>query len=309
MRLIKPQFWKKKNNFISILLIPFSIFVLILVKIKILLSKPKKFKIPILCVGNIFLGGTGKTPTSIYIVNELKKLNKNPVIIRKYYKDHADEHLMIKHASKTLIVDHKRAKAIQIAESKYDLVVMDDGFQDHSIKKDLNILCFNSKQLAGNGYVIPAGPLRENLSAVKRAHIILINGEKSENFEKKMKKINNDIKIYYSKYIIKNIFDFQNKDIYAFAGIGNPENFFNVLTSNNLNLKKTFVFPDHYEFTKNELIKILEEAIKNNCELVTTEKDFFRIEKFGIKKIKCCKVTLELIEHQKFISDIKRLYA
>ena len=86
MRLIKPKFWEKKNNFLTILFIPFSLVILILIKLKKLFIKPKKFKIPILCVGNIFLGGTGKTPTSIYIVRELKKLNKNPVIIRKFYK-------------------------------------------------------------------------------------------------------------------------------------------------------------------------------------------------------------------------------
>ena len=215
MRLIKPKFWEKKNNFLTILLIPFSVVILILVKLKKLLIKTKKFKIPIICVGNIYLGGTGKTPTSIYIVRELKKLNKNPVIIRKFYKDHIDEHLMIKQATKTLIVDRKRSKAIEIAEKKYDLAIMDDGFQDQSIKKDLNILCFNSNQLIGNGYIIPAGPLRENLNAVKDAHIILINGDKSEHFEKKLKKINSNIKIYYSNYIIKNISEFQNKDIYA----------------------------------------------------------------------------------------------
>ena len=309
MRLIKPKFWEKKNNFLTILLIPFSVVILILIKLKKLLIKPKKFKIPILCVGNIFLGGTGKTPTSIYIVRELKKLNKNPVIIRKFYKDHIDEHLMIKQATKTLIVDRKRSKAIEIAEKKYDLAIMDDGFQDQSIKKDLNILCFNSNQLIGNGYIIPAGPLRENLNAVKDAHIILINGDKSEHFEKKLKKINSNIKIYYSNYIIKNISEFQNKDIYAFAGIGNPKNFFDILTSSNLNLKKSFIFPDHYEFNKSELIKILEEATENNCEVVTTEKDFFRIENLGIGNIKCCKVSLEVIENQKFVSDIKKIYA
>ena len=309
MRLIKPKFWEKKNNFLTILLIPFSVVILILVKLKKLLIKPKKFKIPILCVGNIYLGGTGKTPTSIYIVRELKKLNKNPVIIRKFYKNHIDEHLMIKQATKTLIVDRKRSKAIEIAEKKYDLAIMDDGFQDQSIKKDLNILCFNSNQLIGNGYIIPAGPLRENLNAVKDAHIILINGDKSEDFEKKLKKINSNIKIYYSNYIIQNISEFQSKDIYAFAGIGNPKNFFDILTSSNLNLKKSFTFPDHYEFNKSELIKILEEATENNCEVVTTEKDFFRIENLGIRNIKCCKVSLEVMENQKFVSDIKKIYA
>ena len=81
------------------------------------------------------------------------------------------------------------------------------------------------------------------------------------------------------------------------------------MTESNLNLKKSFTFPDHYEFNKSELIKILEEATENNCEVVTTEKDFFRIENLGIGNIKCCKVSLEVIENQKFVSDIKKIYA
>lgn len=305
----KPEFWNKKKSFVSFLLIPFSLLIIFFIFIKKKIINEKTFEIPIICIGNIYIGGTGKTPTSIYIVRELKKLNKNPVIIRKFYKNHIDEHLMIKQATKTLIVDRKRSKAIEIAEKKYDLAIMDDGFQDQSIKKDLNILCFNSNQLIGNGYIIPAGPLRENLNAVKDAHIILINGDKSEDFEKKLKKINSNIKIYYSNYIIQNISEFQSKDIYAFAGIGNPKNFFDILTSSNLNLKKSFTFPDHYEFNKSELIKILEEATENNCEVVTTEKDFFRIENLGIRNIKCCKVSLEVMENQKFVSDIKKIYA
>ena len=185
---------------------------------------------------------------------------------------------------------------------------MDDGFQDYSIKKDFNILCFHSQQLIGNGFVFPSGPLRENLNAIKNVQVIIINGEKKLNFEKKILKINKNIKIFYSKYLLLDIENLQNEKILAFAGIGNPENFFNLLIACGLDVKKTLSFPDHYEFNENELLKIIQEAKKNNYKIVTTEKDFFRIKKYQLKEIYCCKTKLEISEKNDLISEIKRLY-
>ena len=179
MKLYKPKFWDKNKNFFSILLFPISLIYLCVIKLRKILISKKQFKIPIICVGNIYIGGTGKTPTSIYVAQQLLKGGLNPVIIRKYYKNHQDEYELIKNHFKNLILNKNRSSAIIEAEnSMYDLAVLDDGFQDYKIKKDLNILCFNSNQLIGNGLVIPSGPLRENLSVLKDAHLILINGEK-----------------------------------------------------------------------------------------------------------------------------------
>ena len=101
--------------------------------------------------------------------------------------------------------------------NNYNVAILDDGFQDFSIKPDLSILCFNSKQLIGNGFVIPSGPLRENLSSISRAECIVINGEKNFDFENKIKKINKELKIFYSKYKIKNPEKLKNKKFIAFA--------------------------------------------------------------------------------------------
>ena len=108
--------------------------------------------------------------------------------------------------------------------SGYDSVILDDGFQDYSIKKDLNILCFNKNQLIGNGLLLPSGPLREGLNSLERADIIIINGEKDSEFEKILK-INKNLEIYYSIYNPVNLNEFKNKELLAIAGIGNPENF------------------------------------------------------------------------------------
>ena len=306
MKFLKPKFWDNKNDIFSILLKPISILFYFLINLRKSLTHAKKFKIPVICVGNIYVGGTGKTPLSIIIAKELKVKKKNPVIIKKYYKDHNDEHQMIKKTVDSLILNKDRTLALKEAEKKkFDVAILDDGFQDYAIEKDLNIICFNSKQLIGNGSIFPAGPLRESFSSLKRAKIVIINGERNKIFEKKILKISNNIKIFYSKYTPTNIEQFKNKKLYAFAGIGNPDNFFELLSEYNLNVQKKISFPDHYNFNMNELEKMTELASKNNFELITTEKDFYRIKDYNFKKIKYLKLNLIIKEKNKLISEIE----
>ena len=116
MKILKPKFWKKKNSLISIILFPISFCIQILFILKKKILKKKFFKIPIICVGNIYLGGTGKTPLSIMIAHELKKLKRNPAIIKKYYSEHFDEHNLINNRLNCLILDKQRSRAIKNAE-------------------------------------------------------------------------------------------------------------------------------------------------------------------------------------------------
>ena len=305
MNIKKPRFWRKKNNFLSLLLFPIAILIQLLNIIKNKFSSNQSFDIPVICVGNIFIGGTGKTPLTIMITKELIKSGKKPVIIRKFYSDHLDEHRLIKNNVSCLFLNKKRNAAIKDAEkAKYNVAILDDGFQDHSIKKNLNILCFNSNQLIGNGMTIPSGPLREDINSVKRAQIILINGHIDNQFEKKILKISDKIKIFYSRYIPKEIEKFKDKKLFAFAGIGNPENFFDLLIKNNLNIQKKIAFPDHYKFKKSEIQKMIDESKNNNLKLVTTEKDYLRIKDYGFKDVEIVKVELEIIEKKLFLNEI-----
>jgi tetraacyldisaccharide 4'-kinase len=309
MKLNKPKFWSKKNSFIAILLLPFSWIFLLLIFFKKKLIRPLKFNIPIICVGNIYIGGTGKTPTTILLANELLNLGKNPVIIRKYYSDHLDEHSLIRAKYKNLILSRNRVSGIKEAEiSKHDCVILDDGFQDYKIKKDLNIICFNQNQLIGNGFILPSGPLRENLSSLNEANIILINGKKDDIFEKKLMNINKNLKVFYSYYSPINVNRFKDKKLLAIAGIGNPENFFQLIKENNLKIEKELIFPDHYQFTKNEIKNIVREAKNKNYQIIMTEKDYFKVKNFDIAEIDYLKVSLEVIERDKFIKTIKKLY-
>ncbi len=305
MKVLKPKFWEKKNSLLSLLLLPFSLLFQFIYLIKKRLSSQHSFQIPVICVGNIYVGGTGKTPLSILIVKELKKQNKKPAIIKKYYSNHIDEHNLINESLDCLFLDKQRSEAIKNAQKKnYDIAILDDGFQDHSIKKNLNILCFNSKQLVGNGMTLPSGPLRESMNAIKKAQIVLINGEKNRLFEEKILNISDKVKIFYSKYLPMNIEEYKNKKLFAFAGIGDPKNFFDLLVNNNLKIYKKIEFPDHYNFSKSEIRKMIDESLQNNCELITTEKDYYRIKNYGFKQIKILKIKLEILEKDKFINEI-----
>jgi tetraacyldisaccharide 4'-kinase len=308
MRIYKPIFWNKPKNFITLILLPISFLSQIFVLLKKKFYKAKKFNIPILCVGNIYIGGTGKTPISLFLANELKLLGKKPVIIKKFYKNQKDEHLLIEKKGTPLIIEKDRSSSIRLAEKEFNFAILDDGFQDYGIKKDLSILCFHNKQLIGNGYIFPAGPLRENLSAIKNAQIAIINGEKNEIFESKLKKFNSNLKVFYSKYKLINPEKFQNKDILAFAGIGNPENFFDLLIENGLNVKKSIPYPDHYDFKRNEILEIIDHAKEKNYTILTTEKDLSRIQNFKFSEIYSCDVSLEIENKSHLMTFIKKIY-
>ena len=309
VKIFKPKFWDKgKFNFFSLILFPFSLVTLLIIYFKKHFIIKKKFKIPIICIGNIYIGGTGKTPTSILLAQEITKLGFRTSILRKLYKNHYDEYNQIKSSFSNLIVNKNRVKGLaELENNNYDFAILDDGLQDYRIKKDLSIVCFNSNQLIGNGLVIPAGPLRESLNAIANVDLVLINGDKDEQFEKKLLKINRKLKILYSFYKPTNIEEFKNHNLLALAGIANPENFFKLLEKNNLIIREKLIFPDHYKFDKKEIKNIIEKAERNNLKIVMTEKDFFKVNNFNLDNINYLKVSLEIPNKKDIINEIKKL--
>ena len=136
MKLNKPKFWDTKKSLISILLFPISLIFISIIFIKRRFVKTINFNIPIICVGNIYVGGTGKTPASILLAHELKEIGKNPVILKKFYSSHQDEHSLIKESHSKLILSENRVNGVkQAIKEGYNTVIMDDGFQDCRIKK------------------------------------------------------------------------------------------------------------------------------------------------------------------------------
>ena len=305
MKIFKPQFWYKKKSYISFFLLPLAIFFQFLLFLKKNLKRKKRFSIPVVCVGNIYLGGTGKTPLCIELAKILKKSNKKVAIVKKFYKAHEDEFNLIESKRIKLFKNRSRAISIKKAEvDKFDCVILDDGFQDASIFKDLNIICFNEEQLAGNEMTLPSGPLREPLSSLKNSQIIVINGQVNEVFEKKIKAISKNISIYYSEYLPSNLHQFTDQKLLAFAGIGNPSNFFNLLEKNNLQVVKKISFPDHYNYSTKELNDLVNFSIKNNLKIITTEKDYFRIAHHKILEIQCLNIKLEIKDKDKFEKEV-----
>ena len=277
----------------------------ILISIKETTASKKKFSIPVICVGNIYLGGTGKTPLSIKIW-EIFKDEKRPVVLKKNYKNHQDEIELIKKYCK-ILVSHERGDGINRAiEKNFDLVIMDDGSQDFEIIKNLNIICFNSQQGIGNGYTIPSGPLRENLKSLKKCQVILINGKKNLQFEEKLKIYNNKLEFFYFNYFIKNVNEFKNKKLIPFAGIGNPENFFQLLKDSHLNIVKEINFPDHYEYKQADLDNLVAMENKYKAKLVTTEKDYLRISPFNRRRFEMLPIKVNIHEEKKFSQSVKK---
>ena len=308
MKFLKPKFWDKKQiSLFSILLFPITLFIKLLNFLKSFFTKNYRCSIPVICVGNIYLGGTGKTPLCIELFSILKNLNKNPVFIRKKYESFQDEINLLKQIGPTY-EGSKRINAINDAiQSKADVAILDDGFQDFSINKNLSIVCFNEKQWIGNGLVIPSGPLREGLAALKRANCVIINGEKNTDIENRIFSNNKKIKIFYTKYKAQNIDEFKNKKVIGFAGIGNPINFFNLLKDNNIDILEEINFPDHYNYFDKELANLINKAKENNSILLTTEKDYLRIDENYKKNINCLKIVVEIENRNQFIEEIKKV--
>ena len=304
MKIIKPKFWDiKKKSFWSLILFPFTILYFFIFFIK-KFKKKKNFKIPIICVGNIYLGGTGKTPIVLELFNILKDLNKNPGFVKKYYNYIYDEISMLKNVGPTF-VSKNRVEAIEnLITKNHDVAILDDGFQDFSINKNFSLICFNSNQWIGNGFLLPSGPLRESLSAIKRADCIVINGKKNIEIENKILK-EKDTKIFYSKYIPENIDKFKNNKIIAFAGIGNPMNFIDLLNEYNLNIVETISFPDHYTYKTNDVDLLKKKANKLDATLVTTEKDYIRLDNSLKTNINYLKVKLEIENKERLIELLK----
>ena len=307
MNFKKPEFWDYPGlSFWSIILYPFSLlflFASLLIKI---LKIQKKFPIPIICVGNIYVGGTGKTPLAKEIFQITKSLGKNPAFVKKYYNYLDDEINMLQKTGKTFFLNKRKDSIKALVKNGYNLAIFDDGFQDLSIYKNFNIICFNQKQWIGNHFVIPAGPLREKLSALNRADCILINGNKDNEIENQIYKVNKNAKIFYSKYKLLDFDRFKEKKICAFAGIGNPSNFFELLKENNLNLVNTFSYSDHHDYSYTEIENMFKKF--NDCILLTTEKDYCRIPLDSVLKgfkIEYLKIRLEIEDKDNFIKLIK----
>ena len=307
MNLKKPKFWDyKKPNIYSYLLIPIAKFLQLISNLK-KISNPKKFKIKTICIGNIYLGGTGKTSLAIKINKILNKKNIKSCFIKKKYSNQNDEQRLLNNYGK-LFVALNRADAIKQAEKEnYDVAILDDGLQDKSIVYDLSFVCFNNLNWIGNGMTIPAGPLREDINNLQYYNNIFLNGnlENLEKLKKEIYKINPNLNIYLGKYEPLNLNEFEiGKSYFLFSGIGNHQTLVSMLKNNGLKIIKDIEFPDHYEYTETDINNILIEAKNLECQIITTEKDYFRLRNNNLDKFKIIKSELKIIDEDNFVKSL-----
>ena len=310
MKLKKPKFWDYQSpNFLSYILLPLTFPVIInnfLLNLKKNIKenhKPKK-----ICIGNIYVGGTAKTPLTIKIYQILNNLNIKTATIKKFYKNHYDEQKML--SEKTILYCEKtRIAALNKAiKDKVNVVIFDDGLQDKSINYDLRIVCFNNIKWIGNGYLIPAGPLREKINSISKYDLAFLNGNEKDNSNLKLllKKYNANIEVFESNYKVLNIKQFNiNEKYIIFSGIGNPDSFKQTLISNNIKITKEIIFPDHHNYTQKNIDYIRLQARQFNSKILTTEKDYTKIKSYKNGDIKYLEIELDIKNEDKLIDYLK----
>ena len=310
MKLKKPKFWDhKKPSFFSYLLLPFSIILDLITKIK---SKPKfsNSKIKTICVGNIYIGGTGKTSLAIKIKEILDKNNIKACFIKKFYPNQTDEQKLLS-KNGTLFSNLKRITALNEAISEgFEVAIFDDGLQDSSIKYDLEIVCFNNLNWIGNGLTLPSGPLRENINNLKSYENVFLNGNEESliAIKEQIKRINPNININSGKYTPLNIGEFdKNQNYLVFSGIGNHKTFVEMLKNNKLKIVSDLEYPDHYQYSKKDLDEIIINAKKFNAHIITTEKDYLRLENLNRNEIFYVKSSLDVSDEKNLTNKLIKL--
>ena len=312
MKIKKPKFWDyNKPNIISYILWPLSLFLQFLSNLKLLIVSKKKFEeIKTICVGNIYVGGTGKTSLSLMIYDILLKNKIKTCFIKKYYSDQKDEQKILENKGKLFNFSKRELSLKKAIKENYDVAIFDDGLQDKSIEYDLSFVCFNNLNFIGNGLTMPSGPLRESFKNIKKYKYIFLNGnmENIKNIREKILETNSNAKIFEAKYVPMNIKEFDlNEKYLVFSGIGNHKTFLSMLKNNKMIINKDIEFPDHYNYSEKDLKNILRISKDNNLKILTTEKDFFRLN-IKLNEIKFIKSKLEISNEKDLINILSKLY-
>ncbi len=294
----------------------------------------------IISVGNISLGGTGKTPFTMLLANHFISQNKKVCILSRGYKGKvglgtnvvsdgnnillhpplaADEPYMLATSLKKAIVitGKERIKSYEYANKHFspDIFILDDGFQHKKMKRDINILLLDHNNPISTGLPFPFGYLREFPSAIKRADVIIFTRATSNQIPAKVKNHVKNKPCFFSKIKIKGIFDENNHDktdemgnlkIFAFSGIAKNNSFFHSLEQIGLNIAGTKSFKDHHFYSEKDEINLINLLNKSNADkFITTEKDFVKLSKQMKEKTNYLKIDIELTDKANFFKLIE----
>jgi tetraacyldisaccharide 4'-kinase len=308
----EPNFWYH-NSLVTYLLLPLSI----LYRLGFLVNKYCKqilcqqSHIKIICIGNVTIGGAGKTPTALHIAGSIlasspgaklcfiskgyKGKASGPVMIRSDVnldpKLYGDEPILLARVAPVIVAKNRRAGIRYAIKQGFELVVLDDGMQDYSVHKDYTILVIDGKSGVGNWYMLPAGPLRQPVvEGIKQADHVIIMGEDKHDLGKVA--VANNKSVTYSN-IVPQITEGYGKVI-AFAGIGKPHKFFDTMHKLGAQVVKEVVFPDHHYYSKHDISQLEQLAVDLNAQLVTTEKDYIKLPLELRQKVKVVPIKIKL---------------
>lgn len=287
---MKTPWWFLHKTPIAFLLLPFAWIYYLISRSVFLCRKMFTYKSrrTIICVGGILAGGVGKTP----VVRQIANFLDAPVVMRGYKKtaktgNVGDEATMLANDGISVHVGDRKSNIILLNKQKDNTpIVMDDGFQNPLIHKDISILVFDEFLGVGNGFLLPAGPLREPMSHVANVDAIIVI--KSE-YKKKKFSVPANVPVFYAEN--KTVSPFKNnQSVVAFAGIDYPKKFFKMLT----NVVAHRAYPDHYQYTDKDIEHLIKLAGEKKAKLITTEKDWVRLPKYAREKVQYAKLETKI---------------
>ena len=292
--MIAPKFWTERN-LISSALLPLSALWMLASHIRTAFARPETAELPVICVGNTSIGGTGKTPVTALLCRIAKEQGYRPCILMRGYKgretgpvfadpsvhtstDIGDEAVMLALTNDVCVsADRIRGARFIAAQGKFDVIIMDDGMQNPWLTKDMIISVFDGQTGLGNQRILPAGPLREPVSSgLKRADAVILNGQDETGLKELFSK---DLPVFEGQLhpdqkIAKTL---KGKRLIGFAGIGRPQRFFTTLKQTGAELVRELSFADHHSYSEADLSRLHQEALHAGAELVTTHKDWVRL--------------------------------
>jgi len=292
----EPAFWWRRPGLAGALLTPVAAIYGAIAASR--MARPGgRCGVPVLCVGNFTLGGSGKTPTVLAIAKLLQGAGKRVFCLSRGYggsvsgpqqvdahSDHAahvgDEALLLARVAPTIVARDRRAGADAARAAGADIVLMDDGLQNSAVVKDFTIAVVDGRRGIGNGKVFPAGPLRAPLAAQwARCDALLVIGEVSGAADVIAAARARGKPVLQARLVPDpaTVASLAGKRVLAFAGIGDPEKFFATIAATGIVAPKRVAFPDHHQFTAEEAAALVMQAEHEGLELLTTEKDHARM--------------------------------
>jgi len=285
-------------------------------------APPLVAPVPVICIGNLTIGGAGKTPLAIDIAGALYALGQKPHLLTRGFggslkgpvmvdllshtaSDVGDEPLLLAAAAPTW-VSHNRTKGVEQAiKNGASVIVMDDGLQNSTLAKSLSIIVVDGGYGFGNGQVIPAGPLRENVAAgLRRCDAVIIIGEDRHDVAKL---VGDACPVSRARIVGSPDPTIAEKKVLAFAGIGRPSKFYDTVLELGYEIVCTYDFSDHHKFGVDEIRRICDRASELAAIPVTTEKDYVRLPVEARARIKVIKISLEWEDCDARDSILKRV--